>query len=58
MVTCILQGCVETVRKLLTEGADPNTKDHAGWTPLVSDLSQTVLLNYKTDRFQSLCQQR
>lgn len=40
----ILQGCVETVRKLLAEGADPNTKDHAGWTPLVSDLSQTVLL--------------
>ena len=31
------QGCVETVRKLLAEGADPNTKDHAGWTPLVSD---------------------
>ncbi|KAL9968227.1 hypothetical protein ACROYT_G026577 [Oculina patagonica] len=29
-----IKGCVETVRKLLAEGADPNTKDHAGWTPL------------------------
>ena len=25
------------MKKLLGEGADPNTKDHAGWTPLVSD---------------------
>lgn len=29
-----IKGCVETARKLLAEGADPNTKDHAGWTPL------------------------
>jgi len=29
-----IKGCVESVRKILTEGADPNTKDHAGWTPL------------------------
>ncbi|KAJ7389986.1 BRCA1-associated RING domain protein 1 [Desmophyllum pertusum] len=29
-----IKGCEETVRKLLAEGADPNTKDHAGWTPL------------------------
>jgi len=33
------QGCLETVKKLLGEGADPNTKDHAGWTPLVSESS-------------------
>ena len=26
---------MDTVRKLLADGADPNTKDHAGWTPLV-----------------------
>ena len=35
----ISQGCLETVKKLLGEGADPNTKDHAGWTPLVSESS-------------------
>ncbi|XP_068670016.1 BRCA1-associated RING domain protein 1-like isoform X2 [Montipora foliosa] len=29
-----MKGCVESVRKLLTEGADPNTKDYEGWTPL------------------------
>ncbi|XP_068752013.1 uncharacterized protein [Montipora capricornis] len=29
-----LKGSVESVRKLLTERADPNTKDYAGWTPL------------------------
>ncbi|KAM7448499.1 BRCA1-associated RING domain protein 1 [Porites harrisoni] len=29
-----IKGCLETVKKLLGEGADPNTKDHAGWTPL------------------------
>ena len=27
------------MKKLLGEGADPNTKDHAGWTPLVSESS-------------------
>jgi len=28
------KGDLETVRKLLEEGASPNTWDHAGWTPL------------------------
>ena len=46
------QGCLETVKKLLGEGADPNTKDHAGWTPLVSESStvggQELFLNQVT----------
>ena len=46
------QGCLETVNKLLGEGADPNTKDHAGWTPLVSESStvgsQEFFLNQVT----------
>ncbi|MPC33656.1 BRCA1-associated RING domain protein 1 [Portunus trituberculatus] len=34
-VACI-KGDKEKVKQLLSEGANPNTKDNAGWTPLVS----------------------
>ena len=33
-----VQGDVEAVRKQLSCGVDPNVKDFAGWTPLVSGL--------------------
>uniref|UniRef100_A0A6A7G1V7 BRCA1-associated RING domain protein 1-like n=3 Tax=Hirondellea gigas TaxID=1518452 RepID=A0A6A7G1V7_9CRUS len=32
-VACV-KGDDETVRRLLSEGANPNSQDHAGWTPL------------------------
>eukprot|EP00092_Neocalanus_flemingeri_P025647 GFUD01027805.1.p1 GENE.GFUD01027805.1~~GFUD01027805.1.p1 ORF type:complete len:593 (+),score=269.16 GFUD01027805.1:403-2181(+) len=28
------KGCLATVQTLLSQGATPNTQDHAGWTPL------------------------
>ncbi|MCJ8732882.1 hypothetical protein PDJAM_G00216790 [Pangasius djambal] len=31
-----IKGDVELTRALLEQGADPNLKDHAGWTPLAS----------------------
>lgn len=36
---------METVRKLLAGGANPNTKDHAGWTPLVSYIPDYNMAN-------------
>ena len=30
-----MQGDVSAVRALLQQGAEPNAKDNAGWTPLV-----------------------
>ena len=32
--TFSVQGDEATVRELVGEGANPNTRDHAGWTPL------------------------
>lgn len=32
----ILQRNAEQVKHLLLAGANPNTKDNAGWTPLVN----------------------
>lgn len=34
----ISQKNAEGVKRLLLAGADPNTKDNAGWTPLVKQL--------------------
>ena len=52
------------MKKLLGEGADPNTKDHAGWTPLVSESStvdnqEFFLTKFRTENsgnfFSKLC---
>jgi len=37
-VACI-KGNLVTLKSLLAAGANPNTKDNAGWTPLVSFFS-------------------
>jgi len=40
----ILQKNAEQVKHLLLIGANPNTKDHAGWTPLVKKAYINVFL--------------
>lgn len=35
LVICRLQNKIDKVRELLKQGANPNTKDYTGWTPLV-----------------------
>ena len=41
--TAVVKGDVEGVTRLLKAGADPNTRDHAGWTPLHEARGRLVL---------------
>ncbi|TGZ51932.1 BRCA1-associated RING domain protein 1, partial [Temnothorax longispinosus] len=41
--TACLKGNAEQVKHLLLAGANPNTKDNAGWTPLVKEFYQCFL---------------
>lgn len=43
-VACI-KGNIERIRSLLEAKASPNTKDNAGWTPLVSYLKTVIYLS-------------
>lgn len=51
-----VQGKLEDVKTLLVDGANPNTKDHAGWTPLVRFLYCSMLsfVFIFTDSFMSV----
>ena len=35
LIFCFSQGDEGAIKSLLQQGANPNTKDNAGWTPLV-----------------------